>query len=312
MADRNRKILVTGAVGQVGTELVPALRRRYGHENVIAAGHRTPPEESFRRGGPFVTLDATDKDALRALIRSDDVGTVYHLATLLSADGEKDPERAWRVNVGSLKNVLDLGVEFGMGPDLLAELHRRFRTHHPSRRYAAADGPRAHHHVRGQQGCGRESVQLLPRQVRPRCARPPLSGARQLRSVLRRRNDGLLGGDLHRGRHARALHLLRRGRHRVAPDVHGRCHSGDDGAHGGGRLADYRSYQLQRLGAELHGRRARRGGGRAGRRVHVRLRTRLSAGHCRFLARLHGRFGGPPRLGMEAGVRPSRPLSTPC
>ena len=114
MADQNRKILVTGAVGQVGTELVPALRGRYGHENVIAAGHRTPPEESFRRGGPFVTLDATDKDALRALIRSDDVGTVYHLATLLSADGEKDPERAWRINVGSLKNVLDLGVEFGM------------------------------------------------------------------------------------------------------------------------------------------------------------------------------------------------------
>ena len=114
MANRDRKVLVTGAVGQVGTELVPALRRQFGSENVIAAGHRKEPEESFRNAGPFVTLDATDKAALRALVRSRDIGAVYHLSTLLSADGEKDPERAWRVNIGSLKNVLDLAVEFEM------------------------------------------------------------------------------------------------------------------------------------------------------------------------------------------------------
>ena len=114
MSKRSRKILVTGAVGQVGTELVPALRARHGPENVIAAGHRKRPEEAFRRAGPFETVDATDKDALRALVRSHDVGAIYHLATLLSADGERDPERAWRVNLGSLKNVLDLGVELGM------------------------------------------------------------------------------------------------------------------------------------------------------------------------------------------------------
>ena len=114
MSNHNRKTLVTGAVGQVGTELVPALRKRYGPENVIAAGHRKLPEEAFRRAGPFVTVDATDKDALRALVRSHDIGAIYHLATLLSADGEKDPDRAWHVNLGSLKNVLDLGVEFEM------------------------------------------------------------------------------------------------------------------------------------------------------------------------------------------------------
>ena len=114
MSNRSRRILVTGAVGQVGTELVPALRERFGPENVIAAGHRTRPSEAFRRAGPFTTVDATDMDSLRAVIREHDIGVVYHLATLLSADGEKDPERAWRVNVGSLKNVLDLGVELGM------------------------------------------------------------------------------------------------------------------------------------------------------------------------------------------------------
>ena len=114
MSNRDRKILVTGAVGQVGTELVPALRKRFGPETVVAAGHRASPEEAFRSAGPFVTVDATDKDALRTLIQSHDVGVIYHLATLLSADGEKDPERAWHVNVVSLKNVLDLGVEFEM------------------------------------------------------------------------------------------------------------------------------------------------------------------------------------------------------
>ena len=114
MANRNPKILVTGAVGQVGTELVPALRERYGSENVVAAGHRTPPDEAFRRVGPFEAVDATDLAAMRMLIRKHGVDVVYHLSTILSGDGEKDPERAWHVNVGSLKNVLDLGVEFGM------------------------------------------------------------------------------------------------------------------------------------------------------------------------------------------------------
>ena len=114
MAKRSRRILVTGAVGQVGTVLTPALRKRYGSENVVAAGHRTPPDEAFRNAGPFETVDATDMAALRALVRRHDVGAIYHLSTILSGDGEKDPERAWHVNVGSLKNVLDLGVELEM------------------------------------------------------------------------------------------------------------------------------------------------------------------------------------------------------
>ena len=114
MANRDRKVLVTGAVGQVGTELVPALRRRFGSANVVAAGHRKEPDESFRNAGPFVMLDTTDDTALRALVRNHDIGAIYHLSTLLSADGERDPERAWEVNIGSLRNVLDLAVEFEM------------------------------------------------------------------------------------------------------------------------------------------------------------------------------------------------------
>ena len=108
------KILVTGAAGQVGTDLVPALRERYGADNVVAAGHRTPLSRELLGGGPCETADATDKEALRTLVRKHDIDAIYHLSAILSGDGEKNPDLAWRVNVDSLKNVLDLGVEFGM------------------------------------------------------------------------------------------------------------------------------------------------------------------------------------------------------
>ncbi len=114
MANRTKRILITGAVGQIGTDLTPALRSRYGAENVIAAGHHTMPTPEFREAGPFETVDATDKEMVRGLIEKHGINTVYHLASVLSGDGEKDPNRAWHVNVNSLKNVLDLAIEFEM------------------------------------------------------------------------------------------------------------------------------------------------------------------------------------------------------
>lgn len=110
-----RRILVTGAVGQVGTELTPALRARLGAENVVAAGHRTPPDAAFRAAGPFETVDVTDRAALGEVIARHRIDAICHLATLLSASGEKHPDVAWRVNVLGLKNVLDLAVEHGVG-----------------------------------------------------------------------------------------------------------------------------------------------------------------------------------------------------
>jgi nucleoside-diphosphate-sugar epimerase len=111
---RKRGILVTGAVGQVGTDLVPVLRERHGAENVVATGHRTMPSQSFRASGPFEVLDATDATLLRSVFERHDVGTVYHLAALLSASSEAEPHRAWRVNLEGLKLVLDLAVEFAV------------------------------------------------------------------------------------------------------------------------------------------------------------------------------------------------------
>ncbi len=105
-------ILVTGALGQIGSELVPALREKFGAENVIAVGHRTKPSEEFINSGPFETADARDKDALKTLIEKYNINTIYHLVGVLSATGEQKPDLAWDVNMGSLKNILELCVEF--------------------------------------------------------------------------------------------------------------------------------------------------------------------------------------------------------
>jgi nucleoside-diphosphate-sugar epimerase len=107
-----KRILVTGSTGQIGSELTPLLRRRYGAENVIAAGHRTEPTEAFRTAGPYVAFDIRDKNSIDRIIRQYDVGTVYHLSALLSAVAEEQPELAWDVNINGLRNVLDAACSY--------------------------------------------------------------------------------------------------------------------------------------------------------------------------------------------------------
>jgi len=104
-------ILVTGALGQVGSELTPALRERYGEDRVVATDLREPEGD----GGPrrFRTLDCTDREAVRSTVRDLGVDTVYHLAAILSAKGEKDPRRTWRTNVEGVLNVLEAARESG-------------------------------------------------------------------------------------------------------------------------------------------------------------------------------------------------------
>ena len=105
------RILVTGAVGQIGSELVPALRARYGGDNVIALGRKTQPSDEMRRAGPFLFADVLDKDAMREIITKHGITHIYHLAGMVSAAAEKDPSRGWAVNFETLKIVLDLAVE---------------------------------------------------------------------------------------------------------------------------------------------------------------------------------------------------------
>ncbi len=123
-----RKILVTGAVGQIGSELTVALRERYGNENVIAAGHRTPPSPELRDAGPFEFLDVTHKEQLETIVERYQIDTIYHMAAILSAVGEAKPHLCWDVNINGLYNVLEVARE-----------HRLVRVFCPSS--IAAFGP---------------------------------------------------------------------------------------------------------------------------------------------------------------------------
>jgi nucleoside-diphosphate-sugar epimerase len=102
-----KKILITGAMGQIGTELVPYLRSLYGADNVVASGRRIKQSCSFIDQGPFELLDITKPHNITAVIRKHDINTIYHLASLLSATGEEDPLTLWEVNMNGLVNILE-------------------------------------------------------------------------------------------------------------------------------------------------------------------------------------------------------------
>ncbi|MCS5526577.1 MAG: NAD-dependent epimerase/dehydratase family protein [Candidatus Poseidoniales archaeon] len=101
-------VLVTGALGQIGTELVSALRKRHGSDSVIASDIREIEDHPAINNGPFFTLDVLNKEALEVIIDENNVNIIYHLAAILSATGEKNPALCERVNIGGLANVLEL------------------------------------------------------------------------------------------------------------------------------------------------------------------------------------------------------------
>ncbi|CAI8346766.1 MAG: putative epimerase/dehydratase [Euryarchaeota archaeon UBA443] len=105
------KILVTGALGQIGTELVEALRDKYGASSVIASDIRSDEHNNAINNGPYATLDVLDTDSIIKICKDEGVGTVYHLAALLSATGEQNPELCRKVNVGGTISVLEAARE---------------------------------------------------------------------------------------------------------------------------------------------------------------------------------------------------------
>ena len=105
-----KRILITGAGGQIGSWLVPRLRELYGASNVMATDVRHLGPE-VTEAGPFQVLDATDQKAVGQAVMRHDADTVYHLAAILSAIGEKDPRLAWHVNMASLEAVLEVARE---------------------------------------------------------------------------------------------------------------------------------------------------------------------------------------------------------
>ena len=108
-----KTILVTGALGQIGSELVPALREHYGAERVIASDVRMPPVQDLAAGGRFEFIDCTNPRQIQDVVRAHDVGTIYHLAALLSVTAEEKPHIAWQLNMDGLYHVLETARSAG-------------------------------------------------------------------------------------------------------------------------------------------------------------------------------------------------------
>ncbi len=108
-----RRTLVTGALGQIGSELVSALRDRYGAENVVASDVKVVHADQLGGDGPFEYLDCTSLRQIQEVVRRHRVDTIYHLAALLSAVAEEKPHVAWEVNMGGLYRVLEVARQAG-------------------------------------------------------------------------------------------------------------------------------------------------------------------------------------------------------
>jgi nucleoside-diphosphate-sugar epimerase len=106
------RILVTGALGQIGSELIPALRTRYGGDCVVAADIRMPPAGAGDGNSLFEHLDCTQLRQIQDVVRRYRIGTIYHLAALLSAVAEERPQVAWNVNMGGLYRMLEVARQY--------------------------------------------------------------------------------------------------------------------------------------------------------------------------------------------------------
>ncbi len=104
------RILVIGASGQIGSELVPELRKIYGNDNVFASDLKEPVED-IKNSGPWAIIDVLDTKRLVHFIIRHKITQIYHLAAVLSGNAEKIPLQAWTINMDSLMNILDLAKE---------------------------------------------------------------------------------------------------------------------------------------------------------------------------------------------------------
>lgn len=106
------RVLVTGAAGQIGSELVSALRKKYGTSNVVATDKAVTRAQVS--AGVLEQLDVMHLSSVERAIRTHRIDTVYHLAAILSAVGESNPDLAWDVNMDGLKNILDASARHGV------------------------------------------------------------------------------------------------------------------------------------------------------------------------------------------------------
>jgi nucleoside-diphosphate-sugar epimerase len=106
-----KRILVTGAMGQIGSELVPALRQHHGADRVVASDVRIVPYQ-LSAGDIHEHLDCTQPQQILEVVRRHEIGTIYHLAALLSAVAEEKPHAAWNINMDGLYNILETARQY--------------------------------------------------------------------------------------------------------------------------------------------------------------------------------------------------------
>ncbi len=109
-----KKILMTGAVGQIGSELTLALREKYGAENVIATGRKTAPSDELANSGPFEFINIAQKETIEEVVKKYNIDTIYNMAAILSATGEEKPGLCWDVNINGMYNILELALKYDM------------------------------------------------------------------------------------------------------------------------------------------------------------------------------------------------------
>jgi nucleoside-diphosphate-sugar epimerase len=107
----NEKFLIIGAGGQIGVELVAALRAIHGEANVIASDLKAEPHPMLKDRGPYVQIDALKKRQIVDIVKRYGITQIYHLAAILSATGEKRPQWAWGINMQSVLLLLEIAKE---------------------------------------------------------------------------------------------------------------------------------------------------------------------------------------------------------
>jgi nucleoside-diphosphate-sugar epimerase len=114
MTREMKRIMVTGAAGQIGSELTLVLRQRYGGDNVVATDIKTQLNPQLSESGPFECVNVVDRESIEQAVRKHKIDTIYHMSAILSASGETRPHLAWNVNLNGTFNILEAAREFRM------------------------------------------------------------------------------------------------------------------------------------------------------------------------------------------------------